>query len=118
MVKRAFPVFKIAICTAALIAAVTAGSQRTPGKSIDTKPTLEKQLLALTRGLLDAIATGDKAIWRTSLADDCLIIGEDGRTLTKSQFLDELRPLPAGYSGAISVMNPFSSKTSEMCLSL
>ena len=53
--------------------------------------------------MLDAIAPGNKAVWERYLADDCIYSDENGRTLNKAQLLEDLRPLPAGYSGTITI---------------
>jgi Domain of unknown function (DUF4440) len=67
---------------------------------------VKDELLAITQQLLDAVATGDKVLWGRHLADDCVITVDDGRTLSKSQMLEELSPLPKGFSGTIKVVNP------------
>jgi hypothetical protein len=56
-----------------------------------------------TQELYDAVAPGDKGPWDRVLAEDCTITTEDGEVLTKTQFLQEMRPLPAGFSGQIKV---------------
>ncbi|HYP28872.1 MAG TPA: nuclear transport factor 2 family protein, partial [Blastocatellia bacterium] len=66
----------------------------------------EEELKKITQELLDSVAAGDKAVWDKYLADTCLYSAEDGRTLTKAQLLEELRPLPSGYVGRLRVANP------------
>ena len=56
-----------------------------------------------TQALFDAVAPGDKSAWDRVLAEDCTVTTEDGEVLTKTKFLQELRPLPAGFSGRIKV---------------
>jgi Domain of unknown function (DUF4440)/Domain of unknown function (DUF3471) len=70
--------------------------------SFPTEPDLER----LTQELLDAITRGDRDPWLQYLDDDCLITTEDGRTLTKRELIDQIHPLPAGYSGALKMANP------------
>ena len=67
---------------------------------------LLKMLVKNEQALADAIAVGDKAIWNKYLHDSCLITIEDGSTLDKKKFLDELNPLPKGYVGRINVIEP------------
>lgn len=74
-------------------------------KQIETAST-EEELTKITQQLLDAVAVGDKAVWDKYLAEGCLYSPEDGRTLTKAQLLEELRPLPEGYVGQLRVANP------------
>jgi len=63
-------------------------------------------LIKITQQLLDDIAVGDRSRWSKYLADDCVVTGDDGRTLTKEQFLEELQPLPKGYTGKIELDRP------------
>lgn len=80
-----------------------AGSSET-GRS--SPSATEEELQRITQELLDAVAVGDKAVWSKYLSDTCLYSSEDGRTLTKAQLLDELRPLPEGYIGKLRMANP------------
>jgi uncharacterized protein DUF4440 len=56
-----------------------------------------------TQALVDAVAVGDKSVWARVLDADCTITTEDGDVLDKRKFLDELKPLPVGFSGSIKV---------------
>lgn len=56
-----------------------------------------------TQALFDALATGDKSLWEKVLADDCIYTSETGEVLDRTQFLAELRPLRAGFSGHIRI---------------
>ena len=67
---------------------------------------VKAQLIETTQKLLDAIAPGDKAPWAKAMAEDCLYSDENGTTMTKAKFLEELGPLPAGYSGNIKLEKP------------
>src|SRR5262245_42087264 len=55
------------------------------------------------QALMDATATGDKGVWDRVMDPDCVITSEEGDVLTRQRFLDELRALPEGLSGAIVV---------------
>jgi hypothetical protein len=59
--------------------------------------------LRRTQALYDAVAPGDRTIWRRTLADDCIITDEDGNVYDKAAFLDTLTGLPKGFSGAIKI---------------
>jgi Domain of unknown function (DUF4440) len=63
-------------------------------------------LVQKEQNLMDAIATGDKALWNAALHDSCIIGIEDGTIITKSKFIDDLSPLPKGYVGHIKVIEP------------
>lgn len=59
--------------------------------------------LQRTQALYDAVATGDKAIWRRTLSDHCVITDENGHVSDTAEFLRALTPLPKGLSGAITI---------------
>jgi len=65
-----------------------------------------EQLKRATQELLDAVATGDVAVWRKYLAEDCIYADEEGNVKTKQDLLKELRPLPKGYLGVIKMGGP------------
>ncbi len=56
-----------------------------------------------TQALYDAVAPGNKVIWNQTMANDCIFTDEDGKVYDKAQFLKSLKPLPAGFTGHISV---------------
>ena len=59
--------------------------------------------LQRTQALYDAVAVGDKTIWRQTLSDDCIITDEDGEVYDKTAFLATLTGLPKGFSGVIKI---------------
>jgi hypothetical protein len=66
---------------------------------------VQKQLRADDQALLDAIAPGDKAVWERLLAQDAIYVDENGAVMNRAQFLAALKPLPAGSSGHISIVD-------------
>jgi uncharacterized protein DUF4440 len=56
-----------------------------------------------TQTLMDAVTSGDRSVWDRALDADCIITTEDGELLRKARFLQQLKPLPAGFSGKITV---------------
>jgi hypothetical protein len=56
-----------------------------------------------TQALYDAVAPGDRAIWRRTLARDCIVTDEDGHVYDRTAFLRTLNPLPKGFSGSIRI---------------
>lgn len=62
-----------------------------------------EELKRATQELMSAVAAGDWAVWDKYLDDSLLYTSEDGRTLTKAQLKDEMKPLPPGFSGSIEV---------------
>jgi hypothetical protein len=71
-----------------------------------TNPATADELKRITQELMDAIAPGNKGPWEKYLAPDWLLTDENGEHMSRAQFLDQLRPLPAGYSGNIRVTDP------------
>jgi hypothetical protein len=67
----------------------------------------------LEQTLMDAIAPGNAAIWGSVMDDGCSITSEEGQTSSKTDFLRDLKPLPPGLSGGITVrdltVQPFAS---------
>lgn len=55
------------------------------------------------QGLMDAVASGDKARWDRILDPGCVITSEEGESIAKEAFLKGLGGLPAGLSGGIAV---------------
>jgi len=61
------------------------------------------QLRAKDQALLDAIAPGDRAVWDRALTADAYYVDENGEVFDRAKFLAEIKPLPAGASGHISI---------------
>jgi hypothetical protein len=83
----------VGVSTACLSSARVAGGS----------PTDSRWFLERTQVLYDAVALGDKAVWRSTLSDDCIVTDEDGHVYDKAAFLGTLHPLPKGFSGVIRV---------------
>jgi ketosteroid isomerase-like protein len=66
---------------------------------------VQKQLRERDQALLDAIAPGDKAVWEGLLAKDAVYVDENGTVMNREKFLAALKPLPAGSSGHISIVD-------------
>jgi len=60
-------------------------------------------LRAQDQALLDAIAPGDRKVWDRALAADAVYVDENGAVISRSEFLKQLEPLPAGASGSIQI---------------
>ena len=52
---------------------------------------------------MDAVASGDKAVWDRMLDRSCILTSEEGLVMNREQFLAGLRPLPTGLTGGIAV---------------
>ena len=74
--------------------------------SADPNPAaVQKRLRADDQALLDAIAPGDKAVWERLLTQDAVYVDENGTVMDRAQFLAALKPLPAGSSGHIAIVD-------------
>lgn len=73
-----------------------------PGKA---DAATEKELVAIAQELFDAVAVGNKAPWEKYLADDIIYTDENWQILTKKDLVDNLQPLPKGFSGTIRMAN-------------
>ena len=66
---------------------------------------VQNQLRTADQALLDAIAPGDKAVWERLLATDAIYVDENGAVMNRAQFLAALKPLPAGSTGQITIVD-------------
>ncbi len=82
------------------LALVLAFALQTSPPSIDQTTTL---LRAKDQALLDAIAPGDRKVWDAELSLDAVYVDENGVVMNRSQFLEQLTPLPAGASGVLHI---------------
>lgn len=62
-------------------------------------------LIATSQLLMDAITSGDTTVWATQLAPRWFLTDEEGHHITRSEFLGDLRGLPAGQSGKLQLAN-------------
>jgi len=81
-------------------AALAPGSKPVP-ESGDVTALLRSQ----TSALFDAVASGDAAVWRKYLDDDCVYTSEDGEVQDKKTLVEGLKPLPTGVTGSIQVQD-------------
>lgn len=94
MLKRFWPI--AGLTGAVLLSAATA----TPA-SEDAAAVLHRQ----TQELMDAITHGSAAVWDRYLDAKSIYTAEDGTLQTKAQMVEGTKPLPAGVSGNIKVID-------------
>jgi hypothetical protein len=68
----------------------------------------QDDLVQRTQALFDAVAPGDKGPWQAAVAEDALYFDEKGRAMDKKALIEDLQPLPPGFSGNIKLVNPKS----------
>ena len=60
-------------------------------------------LVATTQSLLDAVTSGDTAVWAPQLAPDWFQATEEGEIVDRAEFLAGLRGLPPGQKGKLTL---------------
>ena len=55
------------------------------------------------QSLMDAVASGDKAVWERVMDPSCVVTSEEGEVVPREKLLADLQPLPPGLAGAITV---------------
>lgn len=73
---------------------------------IETEKITQEELVRRTQELVDAIAIGNQAPWRTYFAEDAMYTDETGKNMDKPTLVASITPLPKGYSGTIKVVKP------------
>jgi len=76
------------------------------GLAQDSPEAILELLVQKEQRLVDAVAVGDKPVWKSSLDDSCIIGLEDGSVVTKEKQLEDLNPLPPSYKGMIKIIDP------------
>ena len=70
------------------------------------QPITQDELVRRTQTMMDAVASGDKQPWQENVAEDVIYFDEKGRLHDKTSLVNDVSPLPTGYSGTIKVVNP------------
>jgi len=96
--------FQRLLSSALLLAFVVAGcSAPQSGATGPLREGGEDELVKATQEMLDAVAPGDKKVWEHFLAQEAIYTDENGKTYTKKEFLDELKPLPPIAKGTLKI---------------
>ena len=66
------------------------------------------ELVRYTQQIFDAVVPGDRTPFQRYFAEDVLFHDEKGRSMNKAQLLEDITPMPKGYSGSIKVVHPQS----------
>jgi hypothetical protein len=65
----------------------------------------QQELVRRTQEMMDALVPGNKRPWEKYFADDAIYSDEKGRVMNKKELVEDIAPLPKGYSGTIKVVN-------------
>lgn len=69
------------------------------------QPTItQEEMMRRTQELMDAVAGGDQTPFKKYFADDALFFDEKGRNMDKAALVNDISPLPKGYSGTIKLV--------------
>ena len=82
------------------------GAACVPATGAARTATTSATLQLATQALLDALAPGERAVWEHYTDPSLTYVTEDNEVKSRTQLLDEMKPLPAGSSGWI-VMEEF-----------
>ena len=74
-----------------------------PALAADAQAATQKEIVALTQELMDAIVPGKTEVWQRLLADDAMITDEFGRRQNKKEAVEGIHPFPEGLSGNIEI---------------
>ena len=79
--------------------AVLAGADPSPS------PEVIAEFRARDQALLDAVGTGDQAVWDATLSEDATYVDEEGNVSSKAQVVAEIQPLPPRNVGRIAIFD-------------
>jgi len=69
----------------------------------------QAELVRRTQQIYDSIPPGDQKAAMAYYAEDAMVYDEKGRAMNKKALLDDLQPMPVGYSGSIKVVHPHTT---------
>ena len=95
--------------TTILAFAVMVASMSSCTSSRNRAPITQDELVRNEQAMFDAAAPGDQKPWKKYFADDSMYFDEKGRSMDKRALVEDVAPLPPGYSGSIKVVNPKSN---------
>ncbi len=104
--KACRPLVVASLLALAAFAQCPAEAAEKSGKARAGEPigkTVEETLQANSQALLDAVGSGDAAVWDRLLDARVLYVDESGSLLDRKALIDGIKPLPAGVSGTIRV---------------
>lgn len=96
---------KLLLAMAMIAIAFTALKMRATSDITSDAKITQDELVRRTQELVDAVAPGNKEPWKKYFADDALYFDEKGRSMDKTALVNDIQPLPKGYSGTIKVVN-------------
>ena len=77
-----------------------------PALADEAPAPVQKEIVAITQELMDALVPGKADVWQRLLLADAMITDEFGRRQTKQEIVDGIHPFPQGLSGSIEIRDP------------
>jgi hypothetical protein len=68
-------------------------------------PITQEELVRNTQEMFDSVPAGDQTPWKKYFADDSTYFDEKGRSMDKTALVNDITPMPQGYSGGIKLVN-------------
>ncbi len=101
---------RIALLVLTLSLPVLAGAPAKPASTTaapaKSDTITEAELLRRTQELYDAVAPGNQEPWKAAYAEDCLYFDEKGHLMDKKALIEDVQPMPKGYTGNIKIVRP------------
>jgi hypothetical protein len=72
--------------------------------SVNRSRITQDDLVRNTQEMFDSVAAGDQAPWKKYFAEDSMYFDEKGRSMDKTALVNDVTPLPKGYSGGIKLV--------------
>ena len=77
-------------------------------ESAKRSPVTQDELVRNTQEMFDSVVAGDQSPWKKYFAEDSMYFDEKGRSMDKTALVNDITPLPKGYSGGIRLVHPKS----------
>jgi hypothetical protein len=68
-------------------------------------PITQEDLVRNSQEMFDSLPAGDQTPWKKYFADDSMYFDEKGRSMDKTALVNDITPMPKGYSGTIKLVN-------------
>ena len=79
-------------------------------------PITQDELMRNTQEIFDSVAVGDQTPWKKYFAEDSMYFDEKGRSMDKAALVNDITPLPKGYSGSIKLVKAKSHIEAETAI--
>lgn len=88
-------------CFFAALMTLAAGCNSAPHPQIT-----QEELVRRTQEMMDSLVPGDQTPWKKYFAEDAMYFDEKGNNMDKAALVNDISPMPTGYSGTIKIVSP------------